>query len=193
MREFEAIQVKLKLALDEPRYEHTIGVMYTAGCMAMAHGLDVKKAMLAGLLHDCAKCMTHEDRLLLCQQHNVEVTASELENKALLHAKVGAILAKIEYDITDKDILHAIAVHTTGEPDMNMLDKIIYIADYIEPGRDKAPNLELIRSLAYKDLDTCMAQILYDTLNYLQTRGGSIDPTTELTYHFYEKYRKERE
>lgn len=193
MREFEAIQVKLKLALDEPRYEHTLGVMYTAGCMAMAHGLDVKKAMLAGLLHDCAKCMTHEDRLLLCQQHNVEVTASELENKALLHAKVGAILAKIEYDITDKDILHAIAVHTTGEPDMNMLDKIIYIADYIEPGRDKAPNLELIRSLAYKDLDTCMAQILYDTLNYLQTRGGSIDPTTELTYHFYEKYRKERE
>lgn len=193
MREFEAIQEKLKLALDEPRYEHTLGVMYTAGCMAMAHGFDVKKAMLAGLLHDCAKCMTHEDRLLLCQQHNVEVTASELENKALLHAKVGAILAKIEYDITDKDILHAIAVHTTGEPDMNMLDKIIYIADYIEPGRDKAPNLELIRSLAYKDLDTCMAQILYDTLNYLQTRGGSIDPTTELTYHFYEKYRKERE
>lgn len=193
MREFEAIQEKLKFALDEPRYEHTLGVMYTAGCMAMAHGFDVKKAMLAGLLHDCAKCMTHEDRLLLCQQHNVEVTASELENKALLHAKVGAILAKIEYDITDKDILHAIAVHTTGEPDMNMLDKIIYIADYIEPGRDKAPNLELIRSLAYKDLDTCMAQILYDTLNYLQTRGGSIDPTTELTYHFYEKYRKERE
>lgn len=193
MKEFEAIQEKLKLALDELRYEHTLGVMYTAGCMAMAHGFDIKKAMITGLLHDCAKCMTHEERLLLCEQHNVEVTDSELENKALLHAKAGAILAKIEYDITDEDILHAIAVHTTGEPDMNMLDKIIYIADYIEPGRDKAPNLELVRSLAYKDLDTCMAQILYDTLNYLQTCSGTIDPTTELTYHYYEKYRKESE
>ena len=188
---YEFIQEKLMKALDNPRYEHTIGVMYTAGCMAMAHGYDVKQSMLAGLLHDCAKCMTHEERLLLCEKYGVEVTPSELENKALLHAKAGAILAKIEYDITDIDILHAIAVHTTGEPDMNTLDKIIYIADYIEPGRDKAPNLELVRSLAYQDLDACMAQILYDTLNYLNSRGGLIDPTTAETNEFYKDYRKE--
>lgn len=188
---FDVIQEKLKKALDGPRYEHTIGVMYTAGSMAMAHGYDIEQAMLAGLLHDCAKCMTHEERLLLCEQHNVEVTPSELENKALLHAKTGAILAKIEYDITDADILHAIAVHTTGEPDMNTLDKIIYIADYIEPGRDKAPNLELVRSLAYQNLDACMAQILYDTLNYLNSRGGLIDPTTAEANEFYKGYRKE--
>lgn len=191
MKIFENIQEQLKRALDEPRFEHTLGVMYTAGCMAMAHGYDIQKAMLAGLLHDCAKCMTHEERLTLCEAYHVEVTASELENKALLHAKAGAILAKIEYDITDVDILHAIAVHTTGEPNMNMLDKIIYIADYIEPGRDKAPNLELVRSLAYKDLDACMAQILYDTLNYLNTRGGLIDPTTAEAHEFYKEYRKE--
>ena len=191
MKVFEPIQEKLKIALDEPRYEHTLGVMYTAGCIAMAHGYDVPKAMLAGLLHDCAKCMTHEERLELCEKNQVAVTASELENKALLHAKAGAILAKIEYDITDEDILHAIAVHTTGEPNMNMLDKIIYIADYIEPGRDKAPNLELVRSLAYQDLDACMAQILYDTLNYLNSRGGHIDPTTAEANEFYKGYRKE--
>lgn len=182
---YETLQKQLKNVLDESRYEHTIGVMYTAGCMAMAHGYDIQKAMLAGLLHDCAKCMTHEERLLLCEEHHVEVTPSELDNKSLLHAKAGAILAKVQYDITDDEILHAIAVHTTGEPDMNTLDKIIYIADYIEPGRDKAPNLELIRTLAYKDLDSCMAQILYDTLNYLKTRGGLIDPATEQTYQFY--------
>ena len=191
MKVFEPIQEKLKITLDEPRFEHTLGVMYTAGCMAMAHDYDIQKAMLAGLLHDCAKCMTHEERLTLCEKHHVEVTASELENKALLHAKAGAILAKIEYDITDVDILHAIAVHTTGEPEMNILDKIIYIADYIEPGRDKAPNLELVRSLAYKDLDACMAQILYDTLNYLNSRGGLIDPTTAEAHEFYKEYRKE--
>ena len=188
---FEVIQEKLKQTLDEPRFMHTIGVMYTAGCMAMAHKADINQAMLAGLLHDCAKCMTHEERLVLCEEYNVPVTSSELENKALLHAKAGAILAKIEYDIKDADILHAIAVHTTGEPDMNTLDKIIYIADYIEPGRDKAPNLELVRSLAYQDLDACMAQILYDTLNYLNSRGGHIDPTTAEANEFYKEYRKE--
>ena len=188
---FEVIQEKLKKALDEPRFEHTIGVMYTAGCMAMAHGYDISKAMLAGLLHDCAKCMTHEERIALCEKYEVEITSSELENKALLHAKAGAILARIEYDITDVDILHAITVHTTGEPDMNVLDKIIYIADYIEPGRDKAPNLEFVRSLAYQDLDACMAQILFDSLNYLNSRGGHIDPTTAKANEFYKEYRKE--
>lgn len=188
---FEQIQEKLNNALDEPRYEHTIGVMYTAGCMAMAYGYDISKAMLAGLLHDCAKCMSHEERLLLCKEYGVEVTSSEMENKALLHAKAGAVLAKIEYDISDIEILHAIAVHTTGEADMNMLDKIIYIADYIEPGRDKAPNLEYIRGLAYRDLDACMAQILHDTLEYLNAKGGLIDPATAEANEFYKEYRKE--
>ena len=188
---FEEIQVKLKEALDEPRFQHTIGVMYTAGCMAMAHGYDVSKAMLAGLLHDCAKCMSHEERLLLCEKYEVEVSPSELENKALLHAKAGAILAKTVYDINDIDVLHAIAVHTTGEQDMNMLDKIIYIADYIEPGRDKAPNLSLVRKLAYQDLNACMAQILDDTMVYLQANGGLIDPTTQKAQMFYQQYRKE--
>lgn len=192
MKIFEDIQDKLKITLDESRFEHTLGVMYTAGCMAMAHGYDIEKSMLAGLLHDCAKCMTHEERVALCKEHQVEVTTSEQENKAILHAKAGAILAKIEYDITDADILHAIAVHTTGEPSMNMLDKIIYIADYIEPGRDKAPNLEYIRTLAYQDLDACMAQILHDTLNYLNARGGNIDPLTADAYAFYQEYRKEK-
>ena len=188
---FPSIQEKLQVALDASRFEHTLGVMYTAGCLAMAHGYDIKKAMLAGLLHDCAKCRTHEERVELCREQQVEVTASEHQNKAILHAKAGAILAKIEYDIKDVDILHAIAVHTTGEPDMNTLDKIIYIADYIEPGRDKAPNLELVRSLAYQDLDACMAQILYDTLNYLNSCGGHIDPTTAEANEFYKEYRKE--
>ncbi len=188
---FEEIQEKLKKALDESRFKHTQGVMFTAGCMAMAHGYDVSKAMLAGLLHDCAKCMTHEERLLLCEEFQVAVSSSELENKALLHAKAGAILAKTVYDIEDIDILHAIAVHTTGEENMSMLDKIIYIADYIEPGRDKVPDLELVRKLAYQNLDVCMAKILDDTMAYLCERGGLVDPTTAKAQNFYQQYRKE--
>ena len=128
---------------------------------------------------------------MLCEKYQVEVTVSELENKALLHAKAGAILAKTVYDIEDVDVLHAIAVHTTGEQDMSVLDKIIYIADYIEPGRDKAPNLSMVRKLAYQDLNVCMAQILDDTMEYLHSRGGIVDPTTAKAQEFYQRYRKE--
>lgn len=188
---FEEIQEKLQQILEKKRYEHTIGVMYTAGCLAMAHGFSMEKSMLAGLLHDCAKCMSHEEHVALCNLHQVPISEAEHQNKSLLHAKAGAILAEDEYGITDPEILHAIAVHTTGQPDMSVLDKIIYIADYIEPSRDKAMHLEQIRALAYQDLDACMAQILYDTLKYLETKSHHIDDTTQETYLFYEKYRRE--
>lgn len=188
---YTEIKKKLKKTQDKERYEHTKGVMYTAGCLAMAHGYDVDKAMLAGLLHDCAKCIPNEDKLTLCREHHILVTPIEAENPFLLHAKLGALLAEIEYDISDPEILHAIKVHTTGEPDMNTLDKIIYIADYIEPCRNKAPNLEKVRELAFRDLNVCMAQILRDTLIYLKSGKGTIDPTTQLTYEFYKQYEED--
>ncbi len=191
MKHYEEIQNKLKSTLKESRFEHTLGVMYTAASIAMAHGYDIRKAMLAGLLHDCAKCLSYEEQVRLCEENNREISVYERNNKALLHSKAGAILAKIEYDITDEEILHAIEFHTTSVANMNMLDKIIYIADYIEPTRDQAPNLEYIRKLAFTDLDACLAQILYDTLEYLNEKGYVIDPTTANSYEFYKGYRKE--
>lgn len=89
----------------------------------------------------------------------------------MLHAKLGAYFARKIYGVEDKEILHAIQVHTTGEPGMNTLDKIIYIADYIEPNRNKAPNLEEVRKLAFVDLDKAMLKILSDTLNYLRKKA----------------------
>lgn len=188
---YTEMKKKLKKTQDKERYAHTKGVMHTAVCLAMAHGCDMEKARLAGLLHDCAKCIPNAEKLSLCNKHNILVTPIEAENPFLLHAKLGALLAEIEYDITDPEILHAIKVHTTGEPDMNLLDKIIYIADYIEPGRNKAPNLEKVRRLAFRDLNACMAQILRDTLIYLRSGHGSIDSTTELTYEFYRQYEED--
>lgn len=185
------IRKKLKKVQDKDRYEHTKGVMYTAGCLAMAHGYDVDKAMLAGLLHDCAKCIPNEEKLRLCEENLIIMSSIERENPYLLHAKLGALLAETEYDVKDPQILHAIKVHTTGEPDMSILDKIIYIADYIEPKRDKAPNLEHVRKIAFCDLNACMAEILHDTLVYLSGRKGSIDPATQLTYEFYKQYKEE--
>lgn len=189
--EINDIRKKLKKELDKDRFEHTMGVMYTAGCLAMAYEYPIEKAMMAGLLHDCAKCLPNEEKLELCNKFGISVNSAEMENKSLLHAKAGAILAKEEYGIKDFEILHAIRVHTTGEPDMNLLDKIIYVADYIEPGRDKAPDLTYIRKLAYQDIDKCVARILYDTLNFLNEKKGNVDPTTQLTYEFYRQYKED--
>ena len=190
-KEFDHIKEKLQNTLDSMRYEHTIGVMYTAGSLAMAYGQDVRQAMLAGLLHDCAKCISLEEMVQLCDKNNFQISEMERGSKNLLHAKAGAVMAEQEYHINDKEILHAIAFHCTGTPNMSTLDKILYIADFIEPGREQAKNLDMIRKLSFHDLDACMAQITYDILSYLKSKGYEIDPTTEETYHFYKDCRKE--
>ncbi len=187
----EKYQKKLQKHLDKGRYEHTLGVMYTCAALAMAYHYDMEKAMLAGLLHDCAKNIPNDKKLELCKKHHIEVTEVERENPFLLHAKVGAWVAKKKYDIRDEEILHAIKVHTTGEPAMQTLDMILFIADYIEPCRDKAANLEQIREMAFRSLEQTVEQILFDTLHYLNQKSGRIDPTTEVTYEYY-KNRRER-
>lgn len=186
--EWNEIRKNLKKTLDKSRYEHTEGVMYTAAALAMAHGYAIDDAMLAGLLHDCAKCIPNDEKIKLCKKNDILITSVEYESPQLLHAKLGAYLAETVYEVSNPHILHAIKVHTTGEPAMSILDKIIYIADYIEPGRDKAPNLDYVRKLAFQDLDACMAQILHDMLPYLASRNGSIDPMTEMTYDYYKTY-----
>ena len=191
MMELGEIRKKLKKELDKGRYEHTKGVMYTAGCLAMAHGYSVEDAMLAGLLHDCAKCIPNDEKIRLCEENGILISQVEYDGPYLLHAKLGAFLAENTYGVTDPEILHAIRVHTTGAPDMSLLDKILYIADYIEPCRDKAPDLDKVRKLAFQDLDVCMAKILHDTLCYLSSRGGNIDPMTKMTYDFYKNNWKE--
>ena len=161
---------------------------------AAGQSLDtIEKAMLAGLLHDCAKCLSTEKKIGLCVKKNIDITEVEISNPGLLHAKAGMVLAEEEYGIKDAQILHAIRVHTTGEADMGLLDKILFVADYIEPNRCEAPRLEEIRKLAFSDLDRTVAEILYDTINFLNTKSGAIDPTTQITYNYYAKYRDNRE
>lgn len=185
--ELQKIKKALKKELDKNRYEHTLGVMYTAGCLAMAHGADMEQAQLAGLLHDCAKCMPNEKKLKLCEKNNIPITDVERENPVLLHAKAGAFLAKEIYGVEDEEILHAIAVHTTGVPEMSVLDKIIFIADYIEPMRNKAANLSSIRKMAFSNLDETLRMILSDTIHYLNgsKNDKNIDPMTRKTYEYY--------
>ena len=191
--ELVEIRKKLKKVQDKDRYEHTKGVMYTAGCLAMAYGYDMQKAMLAGLLHDCAKCIPNKKKLKMCSQHHIPVSEFEQEHPFLLHAKLGAYVAKAKYDVTDENILSAITWHTTGKPEMTLLEKIVYIADYIEPKRDKAPNLAIVRKLAFQDLDECMYKILGDTLAYLEENPKDIDNATKDAFLYYRDLHMKRQ
>lgn len=187
MEKLKQIQKKLKKEPDKGRYQHTLGVMYTASCLAMRYGADMHQAMLAGLLHDCAKCFPGSEQIRLCKKNHIAIREVELENPSLLHSRLGAFLAGTEYGVEDTAVLHAIEVHTTGAPGMNLLDKIIFVADYVEPHRDKAPDLTEIRKLAFTDLDGAVLRILHDTMHYLNQKKGAIDPKTQETYQYYIK------
>lgn len=187
------LRKEMEQTLERKRFEHTLGVAYTAANLAMVHGVSVEKALTAGMLHDCAKCMSHHKQISLCKKNKMVLSEIETENHSpLLHAKAGSCLARKKYGVADEEILQAISYHTTGRPNMSPLEKIIYIADYIEPGRERAKrsyadvqNLQEVRKMAYQDLDKTLCKILSDTLDYLSRKGGRIDSMTRDTYEYY--------
>jgi predicted HD superfamily hydrolase involved in NAD metabolism len=185
------IKKYLKKHLTKERYNHTMGVAYIAVSMAMRYNPDInsdefiKRAEVAGLLHDCAKCMDNDKKLNICDKNNIKYSRFEAENPYLLHGRVGAFIAKTKFGIEDEEILDAIEWHTTGRPDMSLLEKIVFIADYIEPGRKPVPELDEIRQLAFIDIDKTMEKILKNTLNYLNSKGAAIDKMTQFTYDSY--------
>jgi len=181
----EKIISRLKSKINDRRFEHSLGVEYTAACMAMVHGADVEKARLAGLLHDCAKCLPTKEKLEKARKHKLSVSKFEENNPDMLHGKLGAYYAKTRYEIDDEEILNAITYHTTGRPNMTLLDKIIFVADYIEPNRKELKDMDIIRKEAFLDLDKCVIHILKNTLDYLNNSTNEMDFMTQLTYNYY--------
>ena len=176
-----AMQKELKYS----RFIHSLGVAFTAASLAERYGVDMHKAETAGILHDCAKYVDVEKMESLCVKNGLPVTEMERGSAALLHSKAGSILARTKYGIEDEEILNAIRYHTTGRPAMTLLEKIIFISDYIEPGRDQAPHLEEIRSAAFSNLDQALCMILKDTLLFLNGSGKAVDSMTQKTYDYY--------
>ena len=190
MTDFTEIRHSLAKKLKPERFEHTIGVMYTAASLAMRYGEDIDKAMTAGLLHDCGKYGSGQEQIKRCKKHGIALTESELEMPALVHAKLGAYYAEHKYGIQDQDVLNAIIYHTTGRPEMTMLEKILYIADYIEPNREEIPSLGDVRQAAFVNIDEAVALSAHSTISYLKKSGRPIDPMTIKTYEYYDRSTK---
>ena len=184
----QKLRKELEKELKPDRYDHTLGVAYTSASLAMVHGANVDKALIAGFLHDCAKCLSHEEQLNICEKNNIEITDVERRNHSLLHAKAGMYIASTKYQVRDPEILNAIRYHTTGKEDMSLLEKIVYIADFIEPNRKPLDDMNIIRKEAFTDIDRCLAHILHNSIVYLRTIGKECDDTTMKAYEFYKKY-----
>lgn len=187
--EYNKIKEKLSKKLSVKRFDHTIGVSYTAAAMAMRYGLNVDRTAMSGLLHDCAKYMTDDELIEKCTKYGIECSETELRNGYLLHAKLGAYLSKEKYGIEDEEICSAVRYHTTGKPAMSVLEAIVFTADYIEPGRKVLPNFKLIRSMAFVDLDEAVYLILKNTLSYLNDEKEAEQSQKEIDKHSVEAYK----
>lgn len=182
----------MKKCQDKKRFQHTLGVSYTAAALAMRYSESIEKAQTAGILHDCAKCLPDTKILSMCEKYSIDISDFERQNPYLLHGKLGAYIAHEKYCVKDEDILNAIRYHTTGRQGMSLLEKIVFIADYIEPQRKTAAHLNEIRKLAFMDIDEALCVILKETLSYLKKSNKKIDSTTEQTYHYYQTIIKEK-
>ncbi|MEC0664643.1 bis(5'-nucleosyl)-tetraphosphatase (symmetrical) YqeK [Priestia flexa] len=180
MNQSEALAV-VREQLTERRYIHTLGVMETAVKLAERYDVDIKKAELAAIFHDYAKFRPKEEMKAIIINESMSVHLLEA-NTELWHAPVGAFLVEKEVGLTDEDILNAIRYHTSGRPGMSSLEKVIYVADYIEPGRN-FPGVEEVRELAEQDLDKALLQALKNTISFLISKNQRVFPDTLYTYN----------
>jgi predicted HD superfamily hydrolase involved in NAD metabolism len=192
LKRYDEIAALLREKLPEKRYNHTLGVAYLAAAIAMNYGEDYDSAMLAGMLHDCAKCYSDEFMVSECEKNNVMLTESEKRTPSLIHSKLGAYYAQTMYNVHDENILNAIRFHTTGRPRMTFLEKNIFLSDYIEVHRmqNTSPNLDIIRKTAFTDLDRAVLYALENTIGYLKANKYEIEHTTIDTYEYYKNLHK---
>ena len=169
MLSFDEIQHRVSQWMGKKRFKHTLGVVESATQLAKLYNVDVEKARLAALLHDCAKEMPLKEMQDLVKENNYKADEELL----------GMIRAKLEFSITDSEILEAIRVHTTGKVGMSTLDKVIFLADYIEPNRDFL-GVDELRTVAKKDLNKAVLLGFDNTINHLIEQHLSIYPLTIL-------------
>lgn len=172
--------------IGEKRFLHTLRVRDTALELAKIYEVDQEKAEVAGFLHDCAKIRDHEELIKAAKEAGLLLTKEMIKAPQIIHSYLGAIYARDLYGIEDEDILNAITYHTTGRANMSDLEKIIFLADYIEPMRN-FDGVERARQLAKNDLDTAMYFALNNTLKFLVDHDTYIVPTTVTARNYYKE------
>jgi len=171
---FEQAKAILESRLSPRRFTHTLGTIIEAEKLAQHYGADVEKARWAALLHDCAKEYSADKKRAACAAWGIILDEILYEDIDIAHSLLGAESAKRDYHIHDKEICQAIAYHTTGHKNMTLLDKIILLADFIEPYRCDYPPLEEMRKHAYKDINKALLIGMKDTIQELKERGKPI-------------------
>lgn len=166
------------------RYAHVVRVARFAERLAVAHGEDTRKARAAGLYHDLARLYSNERLVAECRSRAMPIDAFESENPIVLHARLGAELARERFGITDEEVLSAIRKHTVAAPEMSRLDTIVYLADALEPGR-VYPDRAAYAEIALHDLDAAMRHVLGSTIVYLQSRGLTVASQTLAAQDFF--------
>jgi predicted HD superfamily hydrolase involved in NAD metabolism len=172
-----------KEQMPQSRWEHTLRVRDTALKLAEKLQLSLSKVEIAALLHDYAKFWPDEQLISWIKKYQLPSDLLQY-NKELWHGPVGAEVARRKWKILDEEILNAICYHTTGRPAMSLLEKVIFLADYIEPAR-KFPGVDEVRNLAEKNLDQALLQSLDNTLTFLISRRQKVYPLTLLTRNYY--------
>ena len=170
----------VRVQLPEKRYIHTLGVLESAKQLAERYGADIEKATLAAIFHDYAKYRPLDEMEDIIKKEQLPQDLLEY-NSELWHAPVGAVLVEREADLHDEEILSAIRYHTSGRVGMSLLDKIIYLADYIEPGRS-FPGVDEVRAVAEKSLNEAVLQAMGNTITFLIKKNQAIYPDT---FHAY--------
>lgn len=178
---------KLQQTLHPKRYVHTLGVAYLSASLAMCHKISHRDALIAGLLHDCAKNHPEEFMLSECVRLHMELSEYEKQLPELIHAPYGAYLAQTQYGILQEDILLAVRNHTLGRPNMTTLEQIVYLADYLEPERTHStvPPLDEIRTIAFQSLDKATYLVSKNSVHYFETSGKTADPMTYRVFEYY--------
>ena len=170
----EEIKGYLKNNLKPSRYGHTLGVVNTAIKLAEIYGEDKSKAEIAALCHDVAKNMSNEELRKLIDNENIILSIDEENTQELWHSIIAPVIARKVFGIEDEEVLNAMRWHTTGKENMTNLEKIVYLADLIEPSR-KFDGIDEIREIAYKELDLAMLKALTHTTIYLLKQGCAVD------------------
>lgn len=174
----------IRFKLSKQRFKHSLQVAEVARELAEHYQVDANKAYLIGLLHDYAKGISSEELVDIAENNELLKDDMDRQVPDLLHAPVGSWLVQHELNIEDQDVLQAIKAHTLGDLNMSVMDKIIYLADMIEPGRDY-PGQERLKCLAFRDLDDAMLFGLESTIRYCLDQGRPLHPrTVEVRNHY---------